>query len=155
MSAIDLDDIDRKIIARLANDARVSNRKIALELGVAEGTVRARIRRLLENKAIRVTAVTNMSQRTSPTLVLLWIEVDKASHVATVTEKLRAIREVTFVSVMVGRADILAMTFVADVSDLARFLRESIDPIAEIRRVQYGISQEVVKEDYRACPIIE
>jgi Lrp/AsnC family transcriptional regulator for asnA, asnC and gidA len=154
MSALELDDIDRKLIERLAHDARVSNRKIALELGLAEGTIRVRIRRLLEARAIRVTAVTNMRQRSSPILALLWIDVGKSYHVAAVVEKLRAIREITFVSVMIGRADILAMTFVADVADLALFLREKVDPIEEIHHVEYGVGLDVVKEDYRWCPIV-
>lgn len=154
MSRAELDDIDRKIIARLANDARVSNRKIALELGLAEGTIRSRIKRLLETKAMRVTAVTNMNQRQSPVLALLWIEVDRADHIAAVAEQLKAIREITFVATLCGRADILAMTFVADAADLARFLRERVDPIPHIHRVAYGVSQQVVKEDYRWCPIV-
>ena len=154
MSRAELDDIDRKIIARLANDARVSNRKIALELGLAEGTIRSRIKRLLETRAMRITAVTNMNQRRSPVLALLWIEVDKAGEIATVAEQLKSIREITFVATLCGRADILAMTFVADAADLARFMRERIDPIPHIHRVAYGIGQDVVKEDYRWCPIV-
>ena len=41
-----LDDLDRQIVERLARDARVSNRAIAAELGVTEGTIRTRIKRL-------------------------------------------------------------------------------------------------------------
>jgi DNA-binding Lrp family transcriptional regulator len=36
----DLDELDHQLIDILAQDARVSNRKIASELGVNEGTVR-------------------------------------------------------------------------------------------------------------------
>ena len=45
MSAPQLDDLDRQLIEVLARDARVSNRKIAGDLGVTEGTVRGRIKR--------------------------------------------------------------------------------------------------------------
>ena len=37
-----LDDLDRKLIDVLSKDARISNRKIAADLGVTEGTVRGR-----------------------------------------------------------------------------------------------------------------
>ena len=46
MSAVQLDDLDRQLIEILGRDARVSNRKIAGDLGVTEGTVRGRIKRL-------------------------------------------------------------------------------------------------------------
>ena len=46
MSAPQLDQLDRQLIDILAKDARVSNRKIAADLGVTEGTVRGRIKRL-------------------------------------------------------------------------------------------------------------
>lgn len=46
MSVPVIDDLDRQLIAILSSDARVSNRKIAADLGVTEGTVRGRIKRL-------------------------------------------------------------------------------------------------------------
>ena len=47
-----IDDLDRRIIDVLTVDARVSNRQIAARLGVTEGTIRGRIRRLEETGLI-------------------------------------------------------------------------------------------------------
>ena len=47
------DELDQKIIDRLFVDARSSNREIAREFGLTEGSIRARLKRLLEAKAIR------------------------------------------------------------------------------------------------------
>ncbi len=41
-----LDELDRRIVEVLTVDARVSNRRIAAQLGVTEGTIRGRINRL-------------------------------------------------------------------------------------------------------------
>ncbi|HBQ39888.1 MAG TPA: Lrp/AsnC family transcriptional regulator, partial [Halieaceae bacterium] len=57
-----LDDIDRQIVVRLSEDARISNRQIATDLGVTEGTVRARVKRMEEERQIRITAVTNIDR---------------------------------------------------------------------------------------------
>ena len=38
-----LDKVDRQIVEHLGQDARTSNRQIADEIGVTEGTVRSRI----------------------------------------------------------------------------------------------------------------
>ena len=48
-----LDEADQAIVERLSRDARVSNREIAEQLGVTEGTVRARAKRMEEEKLIR------------------------------------------------------------------------------------------------------
>ncbi|MFM2372947.1 MAG: hypothetical protein RIS85_2669, partial [Pseudomonadota bacterium] len=40
------DDLDRNIALMLSEDARLSFRKIAADLGVTEGTVRGRVKRL-------------------------------------------------------------------------------------------------------------
>jgi DNA-binding Lrp family transcriptional regulator len=52
MSAPQLDQLDQQLIAILALDARVSNRKIAADLGMTEGTVRGRIKRLQQEGMI-------------------------------------------------------------------------------------------------------
>ena len=44
MSRPNLDDLDRQLIEILSRDARLSNRKIAADLDVTEGTVRGRIK---------------------------------------------------------------------------------------------------------------
>ena len=54
MTEARLDEIDKSIVAHLARDARTSNRQIATELGVTEGTVRARIKRMEEQNAILI-----------------------------------------------------------------------------------------------------
>ena len=48
-----LDQADLAIVERLSRDARVSNREIAEQLGVTEGTVRARVKRMEEEKLMR------------------------------------------------------------------------------------------------------
>lgn len=55
------DELDLRIIGALQQDARSSNRSIAAELGVSEGTVRARLRRMEEDGLIRIRAVSNIA----------------------------------------------------------------------------------------------
>ena len=45
---MDLDDVDRAIIAALLSDARASQRHLSREVGVAQGTITNRIRRMEE-----------------------------------------------------------------------------------------------------------
>ena len=155
MKKIELDELDQRIIDRLAEDATLSNRKIARDFGLTEGTIRARLKRLLESKAIRVTAVTNVARLRNPILAYLWIEVDAACHVETVARVLSTLPEITFVAVMLGRCDVLAMTLVEDADGLTRFLHETIDKIPGVHRVQYTLGQQFVKHDFRWCAIVD
>ena len=54
MSRPKIDDVDRRILEHLAQDGRRSNREIAHELGLGEGTVRGRIKRMQENNIIKI-----------------------------------------------------------------------------------------------------
>jgi len=152
---IELDELDQRIIDRLAEDATLSNRKIARDFGLTEGTIRARLKRLLESKAIRVTAVTNVARLRNPILAYLWIEVDATFHVNTVAKVLSTLPEITFVAVMLGRCDVLAMTLVEDADGLTRFLHDTIDKIPGVHRVQYTLGQQFIKHDFRWCAIVD
>ena len=55
-----MDEMDRKIIRLLQGDGRGSNAKIAREVGVSEGTVRRRLRRLVQADVIKAVAVPNL-----------------------------------------------------------------------------------------------
>ena len=72
----ELDATDRAILEELWRDARMSNRQIASRLGVSEGTVRSRIRRLTEEKRIRITAIRNIEALERPISAMVGIEVE-------------------------------------------------------------------------------
>lgn len=48
-----MDDLDRRLLRALRADARASYTAMAKELGVSEGTVRARMKRLVDDGTIR------------------------------------------------------------------------------------------------------
>lgn len=55
-----VDDMDLEIIGLLQRNARRSNRSIAADLGVSEGTVRGRIKRMLTDRVFRIQAVSDV-----------------------------------------------------------------------------------------------
>jgi Lrp/AsnC family transcriptional regulator for asnA, asnC and gidA len=154
MSKRKLDDLDLGILEWLSEDARTSNRKIATGLGVTEGTVRARIKRMEDDGQIRITAINNINQLANPTLAYIWVEVDKSSQTREVAQRLSAIPEIGFVGVMLGRADILAITMVQNNAQLANFLHTTISGIAGIRRTECSLGVNFIKHDYRMSRIV-
>lgn len=55
------DMLDRQIAIMLADDARLSFRKIAADLGVTEGTVRGRVRRLQANGLLKLVPIVDIA----------------------------------------------------------------------------------------------
>lgn len=154
MTKRQLDELDLGILEWLSQDARTSNRKIALELGVTEGTVRARIKRMEDDGQIRITAINNINRLDNPTLAYIWVEVDKSSQTRDVAKVLSSIPEIGFVGVMLGRADILAITMVQNNAQLADFLHATISGIPGIRRTECSLGVNFVKHDYRMSKIV-
>ena len=150
-----LDPVDESIVTHLARDARISNRQIAEDLGVTEGTVRARIKRMEEEKQIRITAVTNIDRFRDAALAYIWVEVERSGQTRAVAEALADIPELGFVGVMLGRSDILAITMVRNTKHLAEFVHQRISPIEGVRRTESTLGVNFVKHDYRMARIVK
>jgi len=149
-----LDEVDQAIVSRLAVDARVSNGQIATDLGVTEGTVRARIKRMEEEKLIRLTAVTNIDRFGDALIAYIWIEVERGDRTRAVAKTLAAIPELGFVGVMLGRSDILVITMVRNTEHLAEFVHNRISVIDGVRRTESTLGVNFIKHDYRMARIV-
>jgi DNA-binding Lrp family transcriptional regulator len=147
-----LDALDRRIVDLLTVDARVSNRQIAAQLGVTEGTIRGRINRMEEGGAIRLTAVTNVAFAGSPRVVLIGI---RAQHgeLRAVSQKIAAMAEIRCVIIMLGRFDILAIGLFDALEDIVEVANNRILALPGVRHVETSIAVKTLKYDFRAAKI--
>jgi Lrp/AsnC family transcriptional regulator, regulator for asnA, asnC and gidA len=139
-----LDDLDRRIVEKLARDARVSNRQIAAELQVTEGTIRSRIKRLQAERLIQFTVVTDFRLAGSPNLVMIGIQADP-SRVATLAQQLADIKEIGCVIVLLGRYSLLAMGLFTNIEQLNDLITSRIRSLEGVRDVETSISVHNVK----------
>ena len=100
MSESLIDDMDRQLIDMLSRDARISNRKIALDLDVTEGTVRGRIKRLQSDGLLSFTAITSVDLGTANKLAFIGVQADMG-NLRDIADTITAIPAVT--SVLVSR----------------------------------------------------
>ena len=154
MKKFQLDDMDKKIIDLLSVNARASNREIARALAVTERTIRVRVKRLLDEKVIRIGAITNSNRMKKSSAVTLWIDVESAAQIAQVARDLAAQQKIVYVATMLGRCDIVAVTLVETNEQLAGYVRETIDQIPGVQQVRYTLAHQFVKHDYRWTMII-
>ena len=148
-----LDELDRRIVDVLSVDARVSNRRIADQLGVTEGTIRGRIKRLEEGGAIRLTAVTNVVFAGSPRLVLIGIQAQHGELKA-LCQKIAAMPEIDCVILMLGRFDILAIGLFGALEDIVEIVNNRIVALPGVQRVETSIAVKTLKHDHRAAKIV-
>ena len=96
MSAPLIDELDHQLIEILSKDARISNRKIAADLGVTEGTVRGRIKRLQQEGMIAFTAITSFGLANSAKLAFIGVQtdVDQVKQIAAEIAKLPLVNAV-------------------------------------------------------------
>lgn len=147
-----LDELDRRIVDLLTVDARVSNRQIAAQLGVTEGTIRGRISRLEQGGAIRLTAVTNVAYAGSPKVVLIGILAQHA-ELSALSHKIAAMPEIGCVILMLGRYDILAIGLFGALDDIVEVANNRILALPGVRHVETSIAVKTLKYDYRAAKI--
>ena len=147
-----LDELDHRIIGVLSKDARVSNRRIAALLGVTEGTIRSRIKRLEQDNLIRLTAVTNVASVGGPKVVLIWIQAAH-SDVKDLCDKLAAMPEIRSVIILLGRCDILAVGLFTSLEDVIAVANNRILALPGVRHVETSIAVKTLKYDIRAARI--
>jgi Lrp/AsnC family transcriptional regulator, regulator for asnA, asnC and gidA len=149
-----VDEMDKKIIDLLSVNARASNREIARELSVTERTIRVRVKRLLDEKIIRIGAITNSDRLKKSSAVTLWIDVESAALISQVAHELAAQPKFVYVATMLGRCDIVAVTLVENSEQLASYINETIEQVPGVRQVRYTLAHQFVKHDYRWTMII-
>lgn len=140
----ELDEVDREIIEVLRLDGRTSNREIGRRLGIAEGTVRARIRRMEEQGLMRIVAVTDIFSVGKTVYATVGLTVDKR-RTYDVCAALEEIEEVTFISVAFGLYDVVAVLLMESRARMLEILSKQIATIPGVKRTETTDGLEMLK----------
>ena len=142
-----MDELDTKIIALLQEDGRASNAGIARRVGVSEGTVRRRLKRLVQEEYIRVVALPDPTKMGYDSEALIGVQVDP-DKVDRVSEDLSLLDEVNWVAVTTGQYDVFAWATMTSSEALGIFLRTKVGTIPGVRRTETFVSLANKKRGY-------
>ena len=142
-----MDELDRRIIALLQEDGRASNAKIAREVGVSEGTVRRRLRRLIDGDVIKVIAVPNLEQMGYGTAALVAIQTGPG-QVDEVAAAIGALEEAHYVAITTGAYDIFTWVGLESPEKLGNFLRGKVGTIPGVTRTETFVNLAIKKRTY-------
>jgi Lrp/AsnC family transcriptional regulator for asnA, asnC and gidA len=143
-----LDETDRLLVAALRKDARQSHQSIATSLGVSEGTVRSRLKRLETDGILRVTTIQNIRELSESAFAYLWITCDR-TRLRDIAGALAVEPLVGFVASILGRADLLSVVYQRSPADLVRFVDDVVKQLPGVIDVRTEPILELVKNDVR------
>ena len=143
-----MDELDTKIISLLQQDGRASNAGIARKVEVSEGTVRRRLKRLVQEEYIHVVAMLDPAKMgyASEALIGVQVDPDKIDQVAADLAKLE---EVNWVAITTGSYDIFAWATLQSSESLGIFLRTKAGTIPGVRRTETFVNLAVKKRGHR------
>ncbi len=146
-----LDDLDRRIIAELQEDGRRSFREIGRNLGVSERTIRNRTRQLQDSGILRILAFADPYQVGHSVLALVLLRVEAVAHDQLV-DTITAYPEVTYVSSLIGRADIYAQVICRDNAHLWELVNKRLRGLDGVIETETMMEMKVHKFIYHLLP---
>ena len=142
-----MDNLDSKIVGILQKDGRASNAGIAREVGVSEGTVRRRLKRLVDAQLINVVALLDPSRLGYSSEAIVGIQVDP-DKIDESSQTISELDGVSWIVVTTGAYDIFAWIAVESAEDLGNFLRHNLGFVSGVRRTKTFVNLAVKKRSY-------
>jgi len=146
-----IDDLDQKILTYLQEDGRISYVTLAAKLGVSEGTIRKRVRKLETEGVVQIVGVTDPLKVGLDTVAYVWFEIDR-HHLENAMQRLAELDEVRYLIVTTGSHDLVAMVVVPSREDLVHLLNDRFSSIPGIVSTQTSIVLKIHKQTYDWAP---
>jgi DNA-binding Lrp family transcriptional regulator len=137
----ELDELDRQIIDILSKDARISNRKIADDLGVNEGTIRGRLKRLQKDRLVAFTAMTNPKFDKNSNVAFVSVQAEMLRY-RQIAREMRNIEHVHSIMTMLGPFNIMLICLYGDLED---FYANTVGQILQVDGVLHAEVSLAVK----------
>ncbi|MBN1109786.1 MAG: Lrp/AsnC family transcriptional regulator [Methanomassiliicoccales archaeon] len=138
-----IDHLDDKIIEILKKDSRRPFVEIANELEVSEGTIRSRVKKLLEEKIIQAFTIKTSSKNVK---ALVEVKIDVNVNTSEIADQIASFEGVSEVYEVTGEEDIVA---IIDVTSSPQ-LNEIIERIRRFDNVDSTRTRLILKEHFGA-----
>jgi len=127
----EMDELDLDIIRELQKDARMHFNKIAPKLGVTEGTVRNRVKSLIDRGILVLEARVNPTALANSAAALVGLNLEKRNQVE-VMKRIEALPGVTSVWNTTGRFDLFFEVMMDSLKELNSFLFQNDQGIEKV-----------------------
>ena len=142
-----LDELGQNIIKELQEDARQSFREIGRKLDVSEGTVRNRVKSLINSDTMKISAVPNPEKLGLNFMCVMCIEV-KVGAAEKVEQALIKSPNVYYLGGCTGTYDIIGIFMFRAPHDFDEFVKNVIANIPEIMRTSTFVVMHVSRSPW-------
>ena len=142
---LEIDDVDRRLVELLQRDGRATYRDMARAVGISDSSVRSRVRPLIDDHIIRVTAIVQRNRATRSFALGLGINV--RGDADALVQRILAIGAVEFLATSLGAVD-LVMTISAPSLDELQVVVSEIRGFPEVMRVSSWVHLAQLREQY-------
>ena len=142
-----LDSLDAQLIELLEEDAQQSSETLGKRLKVSSATVRRRTKRLIQNRVMRIIAVTDPSKVGYPLSVVIAFDVAH-DRLDTMTKLLSKRPEVRWVATTTGRFDLIIIARFSSTEELANFAQKELPKIEGIKDCETFVCLHLEKAVY-------
>ena len=139
-----IDNIDLRIVKELQRNGRKSYLDLAKMVGVVEGTIRKRMKRLRDQGIIRVIAAPNLLELGYNLIAIIGFQV-KMEDLRKVTDDLAQNKHVCYLCWVTGRYDLMAIIVTRSPKELSYIMEKEISTIPSILRTEIFVSLDVIK----------
>lgn len=144
----EIDNIDRQIVEILMLDGRISSSEIARRVGnISERVVRYRIKKLISEGVIRISAIINPRKLGYDVVADVFIEVEP-SHIREVAKELIELDRVSYLAFSIGEDDISLQVVAHSNDEVYQFVTDSIGKLIGVRKTTTSIVPNVLKDIY-------
>lgn len=142
-----LDKLAQQIIGELQENARQSFREIGRKLKVSEGTVRNRVRSLVANKTMRISAFPNPGKLGLNFMCIVCIEV-KVGSAESVEQRLIAHPNIYYLCGCTGIYDVIGIFLFHTPAEFDEFVKNIIANIPEITRTSTFVVMHISRSPW-------
>jgi Lrp/AsnC family transcriptional regulator for asnA, asnC and gidA len=142
-----LDDLGQKIIKELQDDARQSFREIGRKLKISEGTVRNRVKSLVSNGAMKISAVPNPERLGLNFMCIMCIEV-KVGTAEKVEQLLIKSPNIYYLCGCTGNFDVIGIFLFHNPHEFDEFVKNVIANVPDITRTSTYVVMHVSRSPW-------
>lgn len=139
-----IDALDRKLIEELQENGREAYIDLARKLGVVEGTIRKRVKHLLDRDIIKIVAVPNVRKLGYGFVGIMGLQV-RMEDLRKVADSLVNNQHVCYLTFVAGSYDLIAIILTRSPEELAQFVEKEISAIPSILRTETFINLDIIK----------
>jgi Lrp/AsnC family transcriptional regulator, regulator for asnA, asnC and gidA len=151
-----IDELDRRLVAALQPDGRRAFADIASELGVSEGTIRQRFKRLVSAGILQVVGVADPFKIGYGTMTMIGVKVslDSGRSIDAVGAEIALFPEVSYAVMSTGAYDLLVEVIAENNEAFTRFLTDRLHRVPGVTATDAFMLLRVYKMNYGGWRVV-